>query len=196
MADYPDPYSSIPEFSLKKISLPELPDLNSRNYNAQTQWIVPVDEQPPALEQMQRDNEQTLLYQEEALAQPEVNPLDIINLNAPLGLPSIDPGSFQDIAGFATQGISVGGGLFGIVRGITNIACNFKLPVVNIPLLGFLQTINIPGLIDKLKSGQYKFPVSFNTDSIRSSLKRLLPDYKTIFNNFFKQLFTCDNHRD
>ena len=202
MANYTDPYSDTPEFALKKTSTADNTTTNllSRQFNEQTQWIVPVDLQQPALEQMQNDNVLTLDFQTQAIDIPGQDLLNAAGLDTPagipipLGLPSVNFTLFNDILALIPDHLDITS-LIGTIRDATNLACNFKIPVINVPVLQFLTLINIKDIINKLKASQPKNPFEFDVDKVMESIKKMIPDYNQILQSVYKYLFECDNHR-
>lgn len=118
-------------------------------------------------------------------------------LNLPNILPSIDAGSFPQIAGLLTntnwKNLDVNSTLE-IAKQLNTIVCDFKLPVigkVDFSSLVKLDFEDIGGEFDKLVQGlMKKFEKSF--DDIKDKIKNLIPNFVENIEGFFKDIFTCD----
>ena len=113
-------------------------------------------------------------------------------------LPSVDPGSFPQIAGLLMntnwKNLDPGSALE-IAKQINTIVCDFKLPVIGEVNFDDLFNFNFDNLgadFEKLIQGiKGKFEKSFN--DFAEKLKNLVPNFFNQFKDLFKDIFTCDN---
>lgn len=118
-------------------------------------------------------------------------------LNMPNILPSLDPGSFPEISAIITNtdlnNLDANSAL-ALAEQTKETLCNFELPI-----LGKVDFGNITGSFDldgveaKFKSLLPKFP---KIDDFTSSLKNLIPDFNTIWKDFYSRFFECSNKKD
>jgi hypothetical protein len=118
-------------------------------------------------------------------------------LNMPNVLPSLDPGSFPEIAAILTNtdlnNLDANSAL-ALAEQTKETICNFELPI-----LGEVDFGNITGSFDldgveaKFKSLLPKFP---KIDDFTITLKNLIPDFNTIWKDFYSRFFECSNKKD
>ena len=119
-------------------------------------------------------------------------------LNLPSVLPSVDPGSFPQIAGLLLntnwKQLDINSAI-GIAQQLNTIYCDFRLPVIGKVDFGNLTDINVgdfgDGLEKLLQGIGKKFEKSFN--DISKKIKNLVPDFIKNVKQFFKNIFTCNN---
>jgi len=119
--------------------------------------------------------------------------------NLPSVLPSVDPGSFPQIYSLVT-GLDFKNPNIGSVvqsaQQLKEIICDFKLPVIgelNIGDLFDFDDFSFDKIGDKLES---LIPKIFRKDGFKQFLEGLVPDFKQIWNDFYKTWFECNNKKD
>ena len=119
-------------------------------------------------------------------------------LNLPNVLPSIDAGSFPQIAGLLTntnwKNLDVNSTLE-IAKQLNAIACDFRLPIIGKVNWDDITDIDIEDFgeeFDKIIQGFQKKFEKMLTD-IRDKIKNLVPDFIKNFKQFFKDIFTCES---
>ena len=124
-------------------------------------------------------------------------------LNMPNILPSVDPGSFPEIAALITDTnfnnlkITNPIALLQSAEQIKNVACNFRLPVIgNVNFQDFLTgdlDFNVESLQAKFRSLVPKFP---KEDDFVKFFKNLVPDFNNVWKDFYSRFFECGNKND
>jgi len=118
-------------------------------------------------------------------------------LNLPNVLPSLDAGSFPQIAGLLTntnwKNLDVNSTIE-IAKQLNTIFCDFRLPIIGKINWDDITDIDIGdfgGEFEKLIQGMQKKFEKLLTD-IRDKIKNLIPNFIENFKSFFKDIFTCD----
>lgn len=122
-------------------------------------------------------------------------------LNIPSVLPSVNLGSFPQIAGLILntnyKNLDVGTAL-SLIQQVKAIACDFKLPIIGKIDFGNLTEISLDKFgeeFEKFIQGiAKKFERAF--DDFAKKFENLLPNLFKDFQNFFKDFFKCDNKKD
>jgi len=124
-------------------------------------------------------------------------------LNMPNILPSLDPGSFPEIAALITDTnfsdlkITNPIALLQSAEQIKNVACNFRLPVIGDVDFGDFLTgdldFDIESLEAKFRSITSKFP---KEDDFVKFFTKLVPDFKGVWKDFYSRFFECSNKSD
>jgi len=121
----------------------------------------------------------------------------ITPLNMPNVLPSLDPGSFPQIysllsnTSFNNLNSQT---IFDTAQQVKGIICDFKLPILG--KINWDQIANVDitkNFQDLLNSIVPKLP---KLDDFKNALKGLLPDFKGIWDSFYKTFFECENKDD
>lgn len=119
------------------------------------------------------------------------------SLNMPNVLPSLDPGSFPQIYSLITNtsfNNLNAGTIFDTAQQVKGIICDFKLPIIGKVNWDNIANTDITKNFDDLfKSIEAKLP---KFDDFKKILKGLLPDFKGIWDSFYKSFFDCENKND
>jgi len=118
-------------------------------------------------------------------------------LNMPNVLPSVDPGSFPEIAAILTNTNlknADANSILALAEQTKETVCNFKLPIIGkIDWDNITGSFDIDNIEDKIKSLLPKFP---KVDDFKNILKDIVPDFKQIWKDFYSRFFECTNKKD
>jgi len=118
-------------------------------------------------------------------------------LNMPNVLPSVNPGSFLELAAIMgntdLKNLNADS-ILDTFEQIKNIVCDFKLPSFNGANFDNIANIDIGGNFQSLL--QNLFPKIGKIDDFKNMLKSLVPDFKGLWDTFYAKLFECQNDKD
>jgi len=131
------------------------------------------------------------------------NIIEIPQLNLPNVLPSVDPGSFEEIFNFAAGGyrntlnLNDPQSYLAAIDRTKAAICNFRLPVIGKVDFNSLFDGEIdfdPETLEaKLRALLPKFP---KEDEFVKMFKDLVPDFNKIWKDFYARFFECSNKKD